>query len=124
MQTLFLLSTLVAALSIGIFVLFEVAVVRTGKVEPLKENEIDGVLSKVTVVIPARNEEEDIEEALRSVLGQKGVKLHVVVVDDHSTDQTGAIIKRLAAEDSRITIVENPPLEAGWLGKANGGVKT
>src|SRR3954470_7323660 len=119
MQTLFLLSALVSVLSVGMFVLFEIAVARTGIVPPLQESEINGVFAKLSVVIPARNEEEDIEEALRSVLGQKGVEVHVIVVNDHSTDQTGAILKRLAEEDSRMTVVENPPLEAGWLGKPN-----
>jgi cellulose synthase/poly-beta-1,6-N-acetylglucosamine synthase-like glycosyltransferase len=119
MQTLFLLSAFVAVLSVGMFVLFEMAVTRTGTVEPLKESEIDGVLRKISVVIPARNEDEDIERALRSILGQKGVELHVIVVNDHSTDRTGAILKRLAEEDSRLTIVENPPLQGGWLGKPN-----
>ena len=119
MQTLFLLSALVAVLSVGMFVLFEIAVACTGTVPPLKESEIDGVLARLSVVIPARNEGEDIEEALRSVLGQKGVEFHVIVVNDHSTDRTGEILSRLAGEDSRITLVENPPLEPGWLGKPN-----
>jgi cellulose synthase/poly-beta-1,6-N-acetylglucosamine synthase-like glycosyltransferase len=113
MQTLFLLSALVAVLSVCLIVLFEIAVARIGTVEPLAESEIGGVPARVSVVIPARNEEEDLEEALRSVLGQKGVELRVVVVNDHSTDGTGAILGRLAAEDSRITVIENPPLEAG-----------
>ncbi|HJQ79305.1 MAG TPA: glycosyltransferase family 2 protein [Lacipirellulaceae bacterium] len=119
MQTLLLLSSLVAVLSVGMFVLFEIAVAHAGNVQPLKESEIDGVLAKLSVVIPARNEEQDIEEALRSVLGQKGVALQVVVVNDHSTDRTGEIVRRLADEDARITIVENPPLAPGWLGKPN-----
>src|SRR5437870_495265 len=119
MQTLLLLSTFVAVLSVGLLVLFEIAVWRTGQVRPLNECEIGGVPTKLSVVIPARNEEQDIEEALRSVLGQKGVDLHVIVVNDHSTDRTGAILRRLAEEDSRITVVENPPLKAGWLGKPN-----
>jgi cellulose synthase/poly-beta-1,6-N-acetylglucosamine synthase-like glycosyltransferase len=119
MQTLFLLSALVAVLSVGMFVLFEIAVARTGRIRPLKESETDGLLAKVSVIIPARNEEEDIEQALRSVLAQKGVELQVIVVNDHSTDETGAILTRMADEDSRITIIENPPLEPGWLGKPN-----
>ena len=119
MQTLFLLSALVAVLSVGMFVLFEIAVARAGNVQPLKESEFDGVLAKLSVVIPARNEEEDIDEALRSVLDQKGVELQVIVVNDHSTDETGEIVRRLADKDARITIVENPPLEQGWLGKPN-----
>ena len=81
--------------------------------------QIDGVLAKLSVVIPARNEEEDIDEALRSVLDQKGVELQVIVVNDNSTDRTGEIVRRLADKDARITIVENPPLEQGWLGKPN-----
>jgi chlorobactene glucosyltransferase len=116
---LLLLSALVAVLSVGMFVLFEIAVARAGNVQPLKDSEIDGVLARLSVVIPARNEEEDIDEALRSVLGQKGVELQVVVVNDHSTDKTGEIVRRLADNDARITIVENPPLEHGWLGKPN-----
>jgi protein-S-isoprenylcysteine O-methyltransferase Ste14/glycosyltransferase involved in cell wall biosynthesis len=119
MQTLFLLSASVAVLSAGMFVLFEIAVAFTGKVRPLKDGEFSGVPARISVVIPARNEEEDIEEALRSVLGQKGVELHVIVVNDHSTDRTGTILRRLAEEDSRLTIVESPPLAAGWLGKPN-----
>jgi GT2 family glycosyltransferase len=119
MQTLFFLSSFVAVLTICLFVLFEIAVSRIGTVPPLAQSELEGFLTKVSVVVPARNEEEDIEEALRSVLDQIGVELQIIVVNDHSTDRTGAILKRLAEEDSRITLVENPPLEAGWLGKPN-----
>jgi chlorobactene glucosyltransferase len=119
MQTLLLLSAFVALLSVCLLILFEIAVARVGTIQPLMESELDGILAKVSVVIPARNEEEDIEQALRSILDQKGVELRVIVVNDHSTDRTGAILRRLAEEDSRITLVENPPLEAGWLGKPN-----
>src|SRR5262245_28185474 len=106
MQTLFLLAALVAVLSASLFVLFEIAVARTGTIEPLRESEIAGPRANLSVVIPARNEELDIEQALRSVLGQQGVELRVIVVNDHSTDRTGEIVRRLAAEDSRITVVE------------------
>ncbi len=120
MQSLFWLAAIVAVVSIGMLVLFEIAVARTGVVRPVEVDETRGGGGiKLSVVIPARNEEEDIEEALRSVLGQKGVELHVIVVNDHSTDRTGAILRRLAAEDSRITLVDNPPLPTGWLGKQN-----
>ena len=119
MQTLFFLSSFVAVLTICLFVLFEIAVSRVGTIQPLAQCELDNSPTKVSVVIPARNEEEDIEEAMQSVLGQKAVELQVIVINDHSTDRTGAILKRLAEEDSRITLVENPPLQPGWLGKPN-----
>lgn len=119
MQTLLLLSAFVALASVGLAIVFEIAVARTGRVQPLDENNIDDVLTKLSVVIPARNEEEDIEKALRSVLSQRGVDLQVIVVNDHSTDKTGVIVRRLADEDARITLIENPPLDRGWLGKPN-----
>ena len=53
------------------------------------------------------------------MLDQRGVDLQVIVVNDHSTDETGEIVRRLAAEDERITIIENPQLDPGWLGKPN-----
>jgi glycosyltransferase involved in cell wall biosynthesis len=74
---------------------------------------------RVSVVIPARNEEGDVEATVRSVLAQEGVELEVIVINDHSTDRTGAIIDRLAAEDPRVRPMHNPPQRKTWLGKAN-----
>ena len=119
MQSLLLLSAFVALASAGLAIVFEIAVARTGTVQPLEESDIGDIVTKLSVVIPARNEEEDIEKALKSVLGQQGVDLQVIVVNDHSTDRTGEIVRRLADEDDRITLIENPPLERGWLGKPN-----
>ncbi len=76
-------------------------------------------LDALDVVIPARNEEHDIGDALRSVLAQDGVDLRVIVVDDHSTDRTGEIIDEIAAADERVVVVRDPPLEPGWFGKTN-----
>jgi len=119
MQSLFWLAAIVAVLSLGLFLLFEIAVARMGTVRPLTQREVGGERTKLSVVIPARNEEQDIEQALRSVLGQVGVELQVIVVNDHSTDKTGQIVRRLANEDARITLVDDPPLQRGWLGKQN-----
>src|SRR5262245_25397908 len=58
--------------------------------------------SKCSVVIAARDEEARIEQTLRYVLGQRGVELEVIVVDDRSKDRTGEIIQRLAREDARL----------------------
>ena len=114
-----LAAAFIALFSIGLLVVFEIAVARTGIVTPLEPDEADKQLARLSVVIPARNEAEDIEEALRSVLCQRGVDLQVIIVNDNSTDETGDIVNRLAEEDSRITVVSNPPLTAGWLGKPN-----
>jgi hypothetical protein len=75
--------------------------------------------ARVSVVIPARNEEADIETTIRGVLAQEGVAVEVIVINDHSTDRTGEVINRLSAEDSRVRALHDPPMKEGWLGKAN-----
>jgi glycosyltransferase involved in cell wall biosynthesis len=74
-------------------------------------------LAKISVIIPACNEERNIEEALQSVLNQNYENLEFIVINDRSTDRTGEILRRLAARDSRIRIVEIKQLPQGWLGK-------
>jgi glycosyltransferase involved in cell wall biosynthesis len=74
---------------------------------------------KISVVIPARNEEQDVASSLRSVLNQEGVDLEVIVVNDHSTDRTGEIVNEIARSDSRVKVLHDPPLTQGWLGKCN-----
>jgi succinoglycan biosynthesis protein ExoA len=62
----------------------------------------------VTVIMPARNEEQAIGAALDSVLGQTYSRLQFVVIDGGSTDGTRAIIEQRQAQDRRIEIVTNP----------------
>jgi len=71
----------------------------------------------VTVIIPARDEERMIERTVRAFLAQSWPELEVVVVNDRSTDSTGAILTRLAAEDSRLVVIDNEEPPPGWLGK-------
>jgi Glycosyl transferase family 2 len=74
---------------------------------------------RVSVVIPARDEDQSIEATVRSILAQQGVELEVIVINDYSSDRTGEVINRLAAEDSRVRPLHDPPIKPGWLGKAN-----
>ncbi len=71
----------------------------------------------VLIVVPARNEESNIGDCVRSLLNQDYPALTVKVVDDHSTDRTGAIVGKLAESDRRLTLVHPPALPPGWLGK-------
>lgn len=74
---------------------------------------------KVSIIVPARNEERDLETALRTLLAQQGVALEIIAINDHSTDTTGAILDRMAQEDERLTVIHDPELRPGWFGKAN-----
>ncbi|HET6231447.1 MAG TPA: glycosyltransferase family 2 protein [Longimicrobiaceae bacterium] len=77
-----------------------------------------GELPTLSVVIAARNEERNLEEALRSVLALRWEGgAEVIVVDDRSTDATGAILDRMAATARRLRVVHVAELPAGWLGK-------
>jgi glycosyltransferase involved in cell wall biosynthesis len=72
---------------------------------------------RVAVCIPARNEKANIEACVRSVLASREVDVRAYVYDDESTDGTGEIVARLAAEDPRVVVVPRRPLPAGWNGK-------
>jgi chlorobactene glucosyltransferase len=72
-----------------------------------------------SVLIPARNEERNIEACVKSVLAQTYPNLQVIVVDDQSTDRTPIILQNLAQQDSRLIVVPGRPLPKGWKGKNN-----
>src|SRR5688572_3187922 len=54
---------------------------------------------RVSIVVPARDEAQHLEAALRSKLGQDYPDLEVIAVNDRSTDPTGEILRQLAAQD-------------------------
>ena len=61
----------------------------------------------VSVVIPAYNCEPYVEEAIRSVLNQPVEGIEVIVVDDASSDNTAAVLQRLAREDARLRVLSS-----------------
>lgn len=71
----------------------------------------------VSVLIPARNEESNIAPAMESVLANRDVELELIVLDDHSTDGTAAMVRGVMQRDSRVRIESAPPLPTGWCGK-------
>lgn len=72
---------------------------------------------KVSILIPARDEELSIESSVRAALASRAVDLELIVLDDHSQDSTAAIVRRIAVEDSRVRLVSGSPLPPNWCGK-------
>ncbi len=75
---------------------------------------------RVTIIVPARNEEANIETCLKSLVAQTYPEscLRIVAVDDNSTDCTAEIAKTFAA-GGRVTLLHAPPLPQGWTGKSH-----
>lgn len=71
----------------------------------------------VSVLIPARDEEQGIESCLRAALASQQVEVEVVVLDDHSSDRTAERVQAWAAKDARVRYVAGKPLPSGWNGK-------
>ena len=72
---------------------------------------------RVSVLVPARNEEANIRGCVESLLAQNYPDFEVLVLDDNSTDQTRAILEQISQQASRLKIHNGETLPAGWLGK-------
>ena len=73
----------------------------------------------LSVLIPACNEAASIELTALGLLEQTYSDLQLILINDRSTDETGAIIDRLAAENEKITAIHIDVLPDGWLGKVH-----
>lgn len=71
----------------------------------------------VSILIPARNEANNIRTVVESAIQSTGVDLEVIVLDDDSDDGTDQIVEELAKSDSRIRLQTSKPLPNGWAGK-------
>jgi chlorobactene glucosyltransferase len=71
----------------------------------------------ISVLIPARNEEANIEKCINSLQNQDYPEYEIIVLDDNSTDSTAAIVSRIQGQDSRVQLLQGKPLPDGWAGK-------
>jgi len=77
----------------------------------------DSSTAGLSVIIPARNEERTLEQALTSVLSALPFRGEAILVNDRSTDGTLEIAHKLASSDHRLKVVDITDLPGGWLGK-------
>jgi glycosyltransferase involved in cell wall biosynthesis len=77
---------------------------------------------RISIIVPARNEEEDIEQGLRGLLALDYDNYEVIAVNDRSTDRTGDIMERVASSPAAhgcLKVVHVSELPSGWLGKTH-----
>jgi chlorobactene glucosyltransferase len=76
---------------------------------------------RVVIIVPARDEAANIGRCLHSLLTQDypADQLSIIVVDDHSADDTAAIVRALAAVHPQLSLLSSPPLPPRWTGKSH-----
>src|SRR6202451_3504449 len=76
---------------------------------------------RLSIIVPARNEEQDIEASLRTLLALDYDNYEIIAVNDRSTDRTGEIMERVARASGgdRLRVLHHRELPAGWLGKTH-----
>jgi GT2 family glycosyltransferase len=72
---------------------------------------------RVSVLVPARDEAANLRRLLPALLASEYADLEIVVLDDESADETGAVGRGFAASDRRVRVIDGTPPPEGWTGK-------
>ncbi len=112
-----ILPAIVVTIGAGLLLLVARDIRRLGRVPRLAEPALPADPPLVSILIPARNEERSIDRCVRAALAQSYPRIEVIVVDDGSTDRTGAILAQIG--DPRLRVLAGRPLPEGWVGKCN-----
>jgi len=113
---LFYCCLIICIITIGLNILLLVGYsrIRFLSAQPIIENE-----PSVAIIIPVRDEEEDLEQALQSVCNLNYNNYRIIVINDRSTDRTGEILEGFKTRYPKLTIVTVTALPEDWLGKNN-----
>lgn len=88
------------------------------RLRPVRWNPADApVVPRVSILVPARNEELNIEACVRSLLEQDYPNFRVHVLDDHSSDRTARLVESLGLTEANGGLIRGAALPEGWVGK-------
>src|SRR5688572_2892436 len=91
--------------------------INTRRICYLKNLRVDPTMdASVTIIIPVRNEEGSLKQALSSVCKLAYKNYNVIVVNDRSTDRSGEILRDINKEHN-LQVIDVTELPEGWLGK-------
>jgi chlorobactene glucosyltransferase len=100
-----------------VFIMLVIAVINTVTLRNLNDYKYPRSYPRISVLVPARNEEDKIYHCVKSLLAQDYPDFQVIVLNDNSTDLTGVILKDFAQKDERLRVIQGLPLPCDWLGK-------
>jgi hopene-associated glycosyltransferase HpnB len=109
-----------AALATWLYLVFARGGFWLGRERDDRRAALPAVLPQVAIVVPARNEADNIAQSVTSLLAQDYPALSLVLVDDDSSDSTAEIACRAAAEtgaQDRLTVIRAGALPPRWTGK-------
>jgi chlorobactene glucosyltransferase len=84
---------------------------------PRRDSKIPEAAPLVSVLVPARDEEKNIGNCLKSLQKQDYPNFEILVLDDNSVDNTAKIVDQVAASDDRVQLIRGEPLPEDWAGK-------
>jgi len=111
-----MLYQIIVAIGLALFALNLILNLRSLKT-PSSGTKILQTAPLISVLVPARNEETNIQGCLESLRKQDYPNFEILVLDDNSSDGTADLVARIAATDSRVQLIRGEPLPEGWAGK-------
>jgi len=111
-----LLAFATGAVACGALALVAWNVLAWPKVVPCREEDRKR-FETVSVLVPARDEEENIVACLRGVARQGATVREIIVYDDQSKDRTALLVREFASADDRVRLIVGGPVPDGWCGK-------
>lgn len=80
---------------------------------------VSEIVDSVSVIVPLRNEAENVSGLVQSLLSQKFLKsVEFIFLDDNSDDKTLELLKLAASGNTNMQIIRGAPLPSGWIGKS------
>lgn len=107
-------AVLIVLISLLLIFLWNLYITRKRNIPKIESS----ALPCISVLIPARNEEKNIEGCVTSIFLQDYPRFEVIVLNDHSTDRTGELLSGLKNKFPDLKIIDGAELPAGWIGKS------
>lgn len=110
-------SLLLSVASVALFGMFLILLSNLLSFPDLKEGDISKRNDRVSVLIPARNEEAVIGVTVQSLLGQTHSRMELLILNDNSDDGTERVAIEASGNDHRLRVIPGKPVPRGWLAK-------